>query len=226
MPRKKLLGYFQKRLILKLPLFLTLFPLALISCSQADPVISYGSLQLVNYENGGNPVERFSFFILPRDDDGFEDLEEIWLYHDWDGLAWHLNSGEWIEETVDEKTWIGSRSISMADNGPLPRGQYRAVLVDKGGSKTEKILAFDASGRDFPVFSIENNRYRIVSPYPEQKLLAYDNEGNYISTVIPGALEGSLSGLALPPEAQSLALWSIDTERSVSAFTDLVPLNE
>jgi hypothetical protein len=207
-------------------LFLLFLPILLISCSHSDPAISFGSLHLVNYENGGNPAERFSFFILPRDDDGLEDLDELWLYHDWEGLSWHLNSGSWIEETLDGKTWIGSRSITMADNSPLPRGQYRAVLVDKGGSRSERFLAFDAPGRTFPIFSIAENRYRIVSAYPKQNLLVYDNEGNYIATVDPPALEGSLSDLNLPPGAQSAALWSIDPERSISAFTDVVSLDD
>ncbi|MDR1930805.1 MAG: hypothetical protein LBQ44_09295, partial [Treponema sp.] len=67
---------------------------------------------------------------------------------------------------------------------------------------------------------------RIVSQYPAQHLLAYDDEGNYLSTISPPAPEGSLADLDIPPQARSLALWSIDTEQSVSALTDVVPLND
>ncbi|MDR2471091.1 MAG: hypothetical protein LBD09_03150, partial [Treponema sp.] len=93
-----------------------------LSCSQAAPEISRGALELVYYENGGNPVERFSFFVLPRDDDGFEDLEELWLYHDWEGLSWRLASKDWLKTTVEGADWIGSRAIAMEDGSPLPRG--------------------------------------------------------------------------------------------------------
>ncbi|GHV85899.1 hypothetical protein AGMMS50230_15070 [Spirochaetia bacterium] len=197
---------------------------AFLSCSQAVPEISYGSLELVCYENGGNPVERFTFFVLPRDNDGIEDLEELWLYHDWEGLSWQLVSKNWITQTVDGDAWIGSRSITMEDGSSLPRGLYRAVLVDKGGSRAERTLSFDAPEREFPLLVINGDTYRIDSRYPEQNLLAYDNEGNYLLTIVPPSMEGNLSALGLPSRAESLALWARDPGRSVSAFTDIVPL--
>jgi hypothetical protein len=204
-----------------------LFILSLFSCSQSNPEISYGSLELVYYENGGNPVERFSFFVLPRDNDGIEDLEELWLYHDWEGLSWSLTSKNWISQTVDGNTWIGSRAISMVDNSPLPRGLFRAVLVDKGGSRTERLISFDVPSqeREFPYLAVNGNSYRIVSLYPEQNLLVYDNEGSYLLTVSPPAAEGNLSDLGLPAQAESISLWARDAARSVSAFTDIVPLH-
>ena len=197
------------------------------SCSQASPEIVRGSLELVYYENGGNPVERFTFFILPRDDDGFDDLDELWLYHDWEGLSWHLTNKNWKKETIGSETWIGTRAIAMEDASPLPRGQFRAILVDKGGNRAERLFSFDAPPereRPFPFLSIVENHYQISSQYPQQNLLAYDREGNYLLTVAPPLLEGDLSGLGLPSQAESLALWARDPAKSVSAFTDIVPL--
>ncbi|MDR2314712.1 MAG: hypothetical protein LBE02_09305 [Spirochaetaceae bacterium] len=199
------------------------------SCSQSAPEIRYGALELVYYENGGNPTERFTFFVLPQDNDGAEDLEELWLYHDWDGLSWRLSSGDWITQTVDGNLWIGSRAIAMEDDAPLPRGQFRAVLVDKGGSRSERLLSFDAPPerrREFPLLSISGDRYRIVSRYPEQNLLIYDDQGVYLLTVSPPALEGNISALGFPSQAESVSLWSRDPARSVSAFTDIVPLHD
>ena len=199
------------------------------SCSQSAPEISYGSLELVYYENGGNPVERFTFFVLPSDGDGVEDLEELWLYHDWEGLSWQLTGKEWKKETVGGDTWIGSRAITMEDGGDLPRGQFRAVLIDKGGNRTERLFSFDAPPaweRPFPQLSVAGDEYRINSQYPQQNLLVYDNSGNYISTVNPSSLEGKLSDLGLSSQAESLALWARDPVRSVSAVTDIVPLRD
>ena len=199
------------------------------SCSQSAPEINYGSLELVYYENGGRPAERFTFFILPHDNDGFEDLEDLWLYHDWEGLSWHLSSKDWVKENAGNDTWIGSRAIAMEDGSPLPRGQFRAVLIDKGGNRTERLLTFDAppqNNRQFPRFIINGTMYRIESDYTEQNLVVFDNEGNYLVTVIPQSPEGPISELGLPSSAESLALWARDPARSVSAFTDIVPLRE
>ena len=201
----------------------------LFSCSQSSPEIRYGSLELVCYENGGMPVERFTFFVLPHDNDGIEDLEDLWLYHDWEGLSWHLTSKNWVKETVGSDIWIGSRAIAIEDGSKLPRGQFRAVLIDKGGNRAERLFSFDfpvEQERPIPYLSITGDEYYIESQYPQQNLLAYDNEGNYLSTVIPPALEGEVSALGLPSQAESLALWSRDTARSVSAFTDIVPLRD
>jgi hypothetical protein len=198
-----------------------------VSCSQSEPEIKYGSLELVYYENGGNPVERFSFFVLPVDGDGIEDLEELWLYHDWEGLSWHLTKNDWVRQMVDEQVWIGSRAIAMEDGSRLPRGQYRAVLVDKGGEKAERSLAFDASEtRPFPSFFVTGDYYRIESAYPLQTLVVYDDEGSYLISVDPPSPEGELSALGLPSQASSLALWASDPAQSVSAFTDVVPIND
>jgi hypothetical protein len=198
-----------------------------VSCSRAKPEILRGNLELVYYENGGTPVEKFSFFVLPSDGDGIEDLEELRLYHDWEGLSWTLSSGDWIEQTVNGQIWIGSRAVAMEDGSGLPRGQYRAELVDKGGEKAEKSLTFDASvTRPFPRFSIAGNRYRIESAYPRHSLIAYDNEGAYLISVEPPFLEGDVSGLGLPSRARSLALWARDPEHSLSAFTDVVPIGD
>jgi hypothetical protein len=200
-----------------------------LSCSQAAPDIKNGILEMVRYENGGRPVERIAFFILPHDDDGFDDLEELWLYHDWEGLSWHLTNKDWIKETVDGETWIGSRAIAMEDGLPVPRGQFRAVLVDKGGNRTERLYAFDTPPelyKRFPSLIIENDKYIINSEYPEQNLIIFDNEGNYLSTVIPPSLQGEVSALGLPSRAESLALWTKDSARAVSAFTDIVALHD
>ncbi|MDR2553284.1 MAG: hypothetical protein LBD31_08985 [Treponema sp.] len=204
-----------------------LLALFLCSCSQSVPEIGYGVLELVYYENGGNPVERFTFFVLPQDSDGLDDLDELWLFHDWEGLSWQLTSRDWITQTSGGNSWIGTRAITMFDGGPLPRGQFRAVLVDKGGSRSERFITFDApSEREFPLLVVSGDQYRIVSQYPEQNFLVYDNTGAYLLTVNPTALEGNISALGLPAQAESLALWSRDPRRSVSAFTDIVPLHE
>jgi hypothetical protein len=207
--------------------FLSCAVFFLLSCSQAQPEIRYGSLELVYFENGGKPVERLSFFVLPADGDGFDDLEELWLCHDWEGLSWHMTSADWIQETINSRIWVGSRAIAMNDGSPLPRGQYRAVLVDKGGEKTERLFTFDTPERKtFPSLVIDGSRYLVKSNYPQHNLIAYDNEGVYMVTVQLSATEGEISELGLSSMARSVSLWCFDPEQSVSAITDVIPLND
>jgi hypothetical protein len=223
------MGNRKQAVILPFFLALCLTGVVFFSCSQSAPEIVYGSLELIYYENGGNPVERFTFFVLPRDDDGMDNLDELWLYHDWEGLSWQLSSKDWISQTVDGNTWIGTRAVAMMDGSPLPRGQYRAMLVNKGGSRAERLITFDApveQDKPFPFLSIRGDEYHIDSRYPQQNLLAYDNEGNYLLTITPFSLEGNITSLGLPSQAESLSLWARDPARSVSAFTDVVPLRE
>jgi hypothetical protein len=199
--------------------------LLLLSCSRSEPRITYGAMRLVYFEGNEKPVERFSFFVLPEDDDGIEDIEELYLYHDREGLVWQFSSGDWVSYEIEERSWIGSHNIAMADDEPLPRGLFRAVLVDKGGERSERSFAFDAPGEsrhDFPRFTLSGDRYAVESGYPDNYLICYDLEGNYIQTQALTAPEGAFTGLDLPSNVAGVALWAEDPEYHVSAITDVV----
>jgi hypothetical protein len=200
---------------------------ALLSCSRSEPRIAYGGIRLVYYQGTEGPEERFSFFVLPEDDDGIEDLESLYLYHDREGLSWLLPGEEWLALDVEGETWVGSHSIAMLDDQPLPRGRFRAVLIDKGGGRSERTFGFDApsdSRYPFPFFSIENGVYRIDSSYPEHSFICYDGEGNYLFTRSLTALEGAVPELGLGRDVRAVALWAEDGEYFTAAVTDLVPL--
>ncbi|MDR3335667.1 MAG: hypothetical protein LBT16_00550 [Treponema sp.] len=197
------------------------------SCSRTPPKIPFGSLRLVYFQGEEQREERYSFFILPDDDDGIEDLADLYLYHDREGLFWHLTSDDWVSFAIDQKTWIGSHSIAMMENEDLPRGQFRAVLVDKGGEKTERYFTFDAPEDPrfpFPLFTIENGIFTVDSGYPNHYLVCYDTEGNYISYLSLDRFLGALSELDLPANTRGLALWADDDEYFTAALTDVVRL--
>jgi hypothetical protein len=199
------------------------------SCSRTAPNISFGTLRLVyhNSGEGGMVEERFSFFVLPEDDDGIEDIADLYLYHDQEGLVWRMGSEEWLSFDIDGKTWIGSRQIVMPDGEGLPRGQFRAVIVDKGGEQSERDFAFDAPEDprySFPYFFIEQGRYRLESEYPAHYLVCYDAGGNYLATQALENPEGSLAELNLPSETDGAALWADDEEYLTSALTSIAPL--
>jgi hypothetical protein len=215
--------------LLKEALFLFMGLWFFASCSRTAPEISFGTLRLV-YQNsgeGGAVEERFSFFVLPDDNDGVEDLADLYLYHDREGLMWHFTSDEWLSFDIEGNTWIGSRQIGMMDGEGLPRGQFRAVLVDKGGERSERNFTFDAPEDPrfpFPYFSVEQGRYRLESDYPAHYLVCYDGEGNCVTTQTLEYPEGFIAELNLPSGISGVALWADDEEYLTSALTGIVPL--
>jgi hypothetical protein len=209
----------------KMPLALCLaaFLPPLVSCSRSEPTISYGFIALVYYQDKTGPQERFSFFIIPEDDDGIENLEELYLFHDREQLRWLIKSDDWVSYTQDGKTWIGSRSIAIGEDETLPRGQYRAVLVNKGGESSERNFSFDAPEEarfPFPAIEIAEGRYTVNSAYPENRLVCYDEQGSFVSIVSLSSLSGSLVEAGVPSHTKTAALWADDPLYFTSAFTD------
>ena len=197
------------------------------SCSRSEPRIPFGFIELVYYPGETIPLERFSFFVIAEDDDGMDNLGELRLYNDRQGLEWIISSEDWVHYEEEGKHWIGSRSVAMFEDKVLPRGQYRAVLFNKGGEKTERAFTFDAPEEprfSFPSLRIENGYYRIVSMYPVNSFIVYDQQGNVIRTVIVPYAEGSVSNLGLPNNARFLSLWAQDEDFRTSAMTEVVSL--
>jgi hypothetical protein len=184
-------------------------------------------MRLVYWQGPSGPEERFTFFVIAEDDDGVENLSELYLYHDWEGLRWKLSAEDWAAVSEDGKTWIGSRGIGMPGGVLLPRGQYRAVLVNKGGDQTERTFGFDVPEEPrypFPVFSIREGRYNIESQYPKHSFLCYDESGNYLRTIPAEIPQGEVSALGLPSNVKSIALWAEDAEYQTSALTNISPI--
>jgi len=206
---------------------LAVFFLAAASCSRSEPTIAFGFIELVYYQDYDKPVERFSFFIIPEDEDGIENLEDLYLYHDREQLRWHIKSDDWVSYIHEGKTWIGSRSITADENESLPRGLFRAVLVNKGGEKSERNFTFDAPQEPrfpFPTLEISGGRYTVDSAYPANRLLCYDEQGNYIYSANLSRLNGSIDELDVPSQARTAALWAEDAQYFTSAVTYVTAL--
>jgi len=195
---------------------------AAVSCTNSKPEITFGFLQLVLYQTEEGYREHFSFFIIPEDEDGLENLDELYLYHDREQLRWRIKSDEWLTHTQDERTWIGTRSIAVSDGG-LPRGLYRAVLINKGGESAERTFTFDGAVRyAFPQLEIADGIYTVKSNWPVNRLVCYDRSGNYLVTIELSSLTGDVSNLNLPSNASTAALWTEDEDNNTSAFTNVV----
>jgi hypothetical protein len=194
------------------------------ACSRGEPEILFGFMELVYYPGEEKPEERYTFFVLPEDDDGIENLSELQLHHDREGLGWNISSDDWVSyEDGEGKTWIGSRNIAMPENETLPRGRYRAVLVNKGGERAERSFTFDAPEDPrypFPFLFVEEGGYRIDSAYPVHRLICYDQQGKIVETLVLSNLEGRVQ--EIPSGGKSAALWAEDPEYHVSALTEAV----
>ena len=198
-----------------------------VSCTRNEPKIAFGFIELVYYQDRNKPQERFTFFIIPEDEEGIDNLADLYLYHDREQLRWHINSEDWVSYVHDKKTWIGSRSIAIGEDEILPRGQYRAVLVNKSGEKSERNFSFDAPEVPrfpFPFLEISGGRYIVNSLYPSNRLVCYDDQGNYVHTVNLINLNGQLSELDIPPNARTVALWAEDTQYFTSAYTNVTTI--
>jgi hypothetical protein len=101
------------------------------------------------------------------------------------------------------------------------------VLVNKGGEKSERNITFDAPSQPrfvFPTIAVENENYTVISSYPVNRIITYDGQGNFLTTVELSSLSGALSTLNLPNNTGMIALWADDPERLTSAYTDVVPI--
>ncbi|MCL2229714.1 MAG: hypothetical protein FWC01_03635 [Treponema sp.] len=207
------------------PIFAGIVLIFSVSCSNSKPEITFGFIKLILYQTEDGYREQYSFFILPEDEEGMENLDEFYLYHDREQLRWKVKNDEWLRSAHDGKEWIGTRSIA-ASEGNLPRGVFRAVLVNKSGESSERTFTFDGNVRfQFPELEIINGVYTIKSNWPVNRLVCYDASGNYAYTANIDSLTGNLSNLRLPSSVSTVALWTEDEENQCSAFTDVVPIN-
>jgi len=196
-----------------------------VSCTRSAPKILYGFIQLVIYQGRDGSQEHYSFFILPEDEDGIDNLDVLYLYHDKEQLRWNIKSDEWQRFTHDGKEWIGTRSFTVSE-GELPRGLFRAVLVNKGGESIERTFTYDGSVRHpFPEIDISDGRYYINSWWPVNHLVCYDAEGNFLATVNVSSKTGSVSDLNLPSAATTASLWTEDEVNFCSAITNALSLH-
>jgi len=208
-------------------LALAVFSALAVSCSRTEPRILFGYIGLVYYQESWGQQERYTFFIIPEDEDGIENLADLYLYHDRAQLRWHVGSDDWVRYDRGGETWIGTRSIAVGAGETLPRGQFRAVLVNLGGERGERHFTFDAPATPrfpFPTLQISDGNYTVTSGYPVNRFVSYDEQGNFLGFLDIPALSGELRSLGLPTHARMVVLWAEDADHFTSAFTNAVPI--
>ena len=206
---------------------LTLAVFLLGACSQSDPKIVSSSFRLAYRSSGAAISETLSFFVLASDDDGIADLESMYLLNDEAQIFWKLSVDDWLVSERSGETWVGSHALSMPGGAPFPRGTYRAVLMDKGGSRSERPVFLNAPKElrhPYPTFSIGAGRYTAASSWPRNSIATYDASGAILGVENLKAKEGILADLKLGANVVSIALLAEDDENFVTALTPPVKI--
>ncbi|MDR2193110.1 MAG: hypothetical protein LBP19_01355 [Treponema sp.] len=204
-------------------LYAVFFLSLLAACTRTEPEIPYAIMRLAYMQESDVIKERASFFCIASDEEGIENLADLYMYHDREGLCWHISERDWVSVQQDDTTWLGSRSIAMIDDEPLPRGVYRVVLVNKAGEEAMHSVTFDppVSPRfPFPSLILEDGAYTVDSKYPANYFIGYDEQGTYVQTVPITALQGALADMQFNAKVKSIALWTEDALYATSALTD------
>lgn len=133
------------------------------ACSGADPVIYKIESQLQVYWQypAENFQERLLVQVLADDDDGFDEIYEIYIIHDESEYYWRATKNEWDLVEEEGNQWIILNNIISAQFQNLPRGEYRVVLIDFSGYRDEQSIFVTQKNRIhkkqyFPVFSLQS----------------------------------------------------------------------
>ena len=161
----------------------------LLACSGSPPEV-IGSEWMVVYtydQSRGGIYTELDFFLLLKDEDGLNDISELNIYKDDQGWSWHLTPEKWISFSREGEDWIGSNGLTRG--GDLPGGEYRAVLRDRSGQKSEMTFRIEGSEEgprihEFPRAQVSSDYIRLDTGAASPAVLwFYNDKGDLVSEV-------------------------------------------
>jgi hypothetical protein len=174
----------------------------------------------------GSSFESLSVFGSIKDEDGIDNIEELWIVNDESAFAWKLTSAEWTKAAEGTDNWIGGSSLATPELDPLPRGNYRLVAIDAAGQKAE--LSFDLVGnfppKKAPTLSYSSNGGSVAvrSDWTETLVLAFDAAGALLSSVAAPARSTTLAELFGADAVDRIALvgaYGYEPELKMGSFS-------
>ena len=159
-----------------------------LSCSENTPEINQIFWQITKYHDVENNAfyDRLSVFLDVFDDDGIDDIKTIYVINDKEELFWKIDEDTWVFKTLNNENWFGSNNIIMNDFSGLPLGQYRVIVIDDVGERSETTFIISSYERrfiasEFPSATVNNN---IIS-FSEntEALWFYNREMRFISEI-------------------------------------------
>lgn len=198
---------------------------AAFSCSGKPPEILAMDWRIcLERENDGALAERLSLMCAVRDDDGYKDLEYLYLISDDREAFWKLPADSWRAREIDGQTWIGSEGFADPDGRSFGRGTYRVVLIDKGGDRHERKVVIQApstEGRSPPTLAVEGEDAVISGDWAEYELVFHDRSGAAIraAPVKPprAPIAAAWGGADWRRETHSLSVLGMDDRTNTAA---------
>lgn len=207
----------------------------LAACAVNPPGFVSTSHRLIVYavDAAGQREERLSFFASIKDKDGVGDLEYLYLVHDESELYWTLTLDNWVRRDEGDSVWLGSNGLRPGDRGLLPRGRYRAVVVDKAGERDERVFNLSApvtADYDLPSLRLTGSQVTLGSPYPMNTLFFLDPADNPVKTVSINPGTSSLDALwgdsSWRTAAHTIRAYGFDPKAETGFFSWIIRLND
>ena len=150
------------------------------ACSQEPPEIKekFAQVNLRDDRDTGTVYEELSLFLHVDDEDGYEDLEYLYLVQEDEELFWELDADEWTYRERDGEIWIGSNDLVTADFTDFPPGTYRVILIDKAGERMETEIYVKKAGRrpSLPAVTVTGGSVSLDNPPGQMDVWVYNGE--------------------------------------------------
>ena len=194
-------------------------------CGSKMPEISTVEWRLeTRSPESGFVYESLSVFASIKDDDGLDNISELWVLNDETALGWKLTDTDWTKTTDGGGTWIGGSSLTTPEMNGMPRGSYRLVAIDVAGQRAEK--EFKVSGsfpdRKPPSVAFSDKKMTVNSTWPETLVLAFDGTRTLIAShgasSIPSSLN-SVLGQDIASRTTEIGAYGYDPALRMGAFS-------
>jgi hypothetical protein len=200
------------------------FSLLVCSCGGKAPEIALVEWRLELRPSKDGAYESLSAFASIRDDDGIEDIAELFLVNDAEAYAWPLTNADWTKRREGADDWIGAAGFVRPDFGPMPRGEYRIVAIDAAGESVERAFTVEGAFPSLaaPELTYERGAASLRSSWPETLILGYDATGALVAQAAwIGKAEtlADLYGEEPAARVAEIAAYGYDPARRMGAYS-------
>ena len=202
--------------------------LAATGCGSKLPEITVVEWRLESRPAESGPAyESLSVFASIKDEDGLDDIGEIWVLNDESALAWKLTNADWTKAMEGADTWVGGSALTIPEFEGMPRGTYRLVAIDAAGQRAEREFRVSGSfpDRKAPSIAYAEGKLSIGSTWPETLALAFDGTGALVASPAaptrPSSLAAAL-GQDIASRAAEVGAYGYDPALRMGAFSTRV----
>lgn len=178
------------------------------SCSGKPPAVLevYHTILVEEDLKASLRYETLILYAHVEDPDGIEDLESIYCIADDPEFYVQLDASSWRKIERDGETWLGSGSIVMPDRSDLPRADYRLIVIDSNGERSEGEFSITAEHLpkgelNFPFLRIGEGFVEVAGGEKRYVLSAYGVERELLFSAVVSPGRSGIADLASGAEA-------------------------